>query len=202
MDNRPRAHQRLLLAGLLLVLMGLALGKQAWASSLLSPQRQTVPLTPPATWTPEALATREPTKPQPPTPDDEQRQPAEGPRPWLGLSVGPQAMAPGMVSTLRVQLLNQGNGELADALVTMQLPRELVYAGGSMASGSLEHHAGSVLWAIRVAAQSESMLELQVRVGDDVLPDRRIELQAHLTWPGGVVSSNTGTLQLFLSLLP
>jgi len=200
--DRPRRHQRLLLVGLLLALLGLALGKQAWASSLLSPQRQTVPLTPPATWTPEASATRKPTKPQPPTPDDEQRQPAEGPSPWLGLIVDPQVVAPGMVSTLRVRLLNQGNGELADGLVTMQLPRELTYAGGSMASGSLEHNAGSVLWAIRVAAQSESMLELRVRVEDDVLPDRRIELQAHLAWTDGVVSSNTGALELPWAMLP
>ena len=202
MYDRPRTHQRLLLAGLLLVLVGLALGKQAWASSLLSPQRQTVPLTPPATWTPEASATREPTKPQPPTPDDEQRQPAEGPNPWLGLSVDPQVVAPGMVSTLRVRLLNQGNGQLADALATMQLPRELVYAGGSTTGGSLEHNAGTVLWSVRVAAQSESMLEVRVRVGDDVLPDRQIEFQAQLAWPSGRVSSNMGALKLPWALLP
>ena len=201
MYYRSRAYKRFLLAGLLVVLTGLALGKQTWASVVLAPQRQTVPLTPPPTWTPEAPAVPKATRPQPPAPDDEQRQ-SEGANPWLGLSVDPQLVAPGMVSTLSVQLLNQGSGELADALVTMQLPRELVYVDGSTASGSLEHNAGTVLWAVRVAAQGESRLQVRVRVGDDVLPDRQIEFQAQLAWPSGEVSSNMGALKLPWALLP
>ena len=201
MNDRSRAYGKLLLAGLLLVLAGQVLGRGAWASGVLAPQRQTVPLTPPPSWTPETPVGPIATRPQPPAPEDEESE-SEGANPWLGLSVAPQLVAPGVEVTLRVQLLNQGKGELSDAIVAMTLPRELEYAGGSASSGLLEHTAGSVLWAVRVAAQGESMLEVRARVRDDVLPDRQIEFQAQLTWPSGGVSSNVGVLELPWALLP
>ena len=202
MSDRSRAYKRLLLAGLLIVLAGLALGKQTWASVVLAPQRQTVPLTPPPTWTPVVTVVIEPTKPRPPTRTAEQTPVSEEPDPWLGLSVSPQIVAPNMEAVLHISLVNQGGRTLTAGQVSLQLPEALVYVGGEASNGAIGHDAGMVRWTVQVAAQSESALEIRVRVAEAALPEQRLEVQADLAWPGGTVSSNSGVLALPLALLP
>lgn len=176
--------------------------------------RQTVPLTPPATWTPAAPAAPppEPTVPQPPDhatalPPAEEPDPvptalpgpaeptqalpapsdAAAAQPWLGLSARPQIIAPGDVVTLRLELVNLGPGDLAPATVTLGPVPHLTLRP----SGSARVVAGELRWsAPRLAAGEGAVVEVQAVVGGGLLPGEEMVFLGGLAWGGAEVESN------------
>jgi len=184
------------------VLIGLTLVGQTWAVTHQSSLRQTVPLTPPATWTPVVRSEVEPTKPRPPTRTADEAGETQGADPWLGLGIKPQVVAPRMDTVLSISLVNQGDEGLTDAQVSLKLPDVLDYWGAEASNGRLEVASGTVYWTAQVPPQGESTLQIRARVAEAAVPDQHVEVEAILAWPGGVVASNRGVLDLPVALLP
>jgi hypothetical protein len=125
-----------LIALVLLVGLVLFLGREAttWASPLAKPGRQTVPLTPPATWTPNVQVA--PTAAQPTRPPSADRSGTVGPYPILTVQADPTVLSPGQVSVISVALTNSGNGPLSEAVVTLTQPGLLRLTRSRAAGGS------------------------------------------------------------------
>jgi hypothetical protein len=183
----------------------------AWARPYSSPQRQTVPMTPPPTWTPSrpTTPTEQPTRPQPPTPGPTAPSPtgeSTQPRmasPWLGLSAEPFVVQPGMPVSVLLELQNLGDGAMENATITLLSHPYLLFEGVRTSLGQAQLGSAGVSWTPGpLGERGGGTLQVTAVVGPDALPDTSILLSATLSWPGGQVESNELQLSLPAALLP
>lgn len=173
-----------------------------WATSLAKPQRQTVPLTPPATWTPTSPGvTPGPTRSRPkPT---RRAIPSQEAEPWLELVLSPTIGGPGSAVAATIVLENLGGAPLTGAQVTLPGSPILEYLFARASSGQVRLMGNQLLWqpdAVEGGERHE--LQINLVVSEDALPDTTLLMQATVTWPGGEASSNEVTLILPWALLP
>ena len=197
---------RLALIAFLLFLLGREL--PAWANPAARPPRQTVPRTPPPTWTPEvplAAPTSPPTPPEPPqrpTPAPDET-PLLAPEPWLGLSAEPLLLGPGSQVILRLRLENIGTASLAGARLVLPRPPVLHFTTVRLSTGQVSFGPPGLTWEPGpLESGAGQWLEITALLAEDVLPDGLIPLQATLTWPEGHLVSNALALTLPWALLP
>lgn len=185
-----------------LVMLGTWRSRIAWAGTLAKPQRQTVPLTPPPTWTPvPPPVTPAPTRPArvPPRPAT----PSAGAEPWLDLSVVPSIVAPGSRVTCTVQLANVGGSAMNDARVTLELPPWLVLGDLRATTGSVRVDGLELGWLPDPVGAGDALtFEAHLVVSEDAPPATSALLEALLTWAGGSDRSNQEELELPPVLLP
>jgi len=198
------------LAICLVVVLGMVV-PAAWARPRSSTSRQTVPSTPPPTWTPSAPkeATERPTKPQPPTAAPTTTVPAGEPtqqpvaKPWLGLSAEPLVVQPGASVSILLELQNLGDGSMGNATITLPQHPSLSIEQAQASLGRAEIGMDGIRWVLGpVGAHGVATLQLAAVVGPDVVPDSEILLSAVLVWPGGQLQSNEWRLSLPPALLP
>lgn len=181
--------------------IGLARSRDAWASSLSKPHRQTVPMTPPPTWTPvpgpsQPTATREPRRtPRPVTP-------VADALPWLDLESDSLVVGPGSEVSLTLILENLGGSPLSGATVSLDVPAWLL-PELTAAEGQTSVSGFTATW-LPPQLEPGGRLQATVRcsVTDQAPPDTQAVLQAWLTWPGGDSQSNEVLLRLPWLLLP
>jgi len=174
----------------------------SWGPALAKPQRQTVPLTPPPTWTPQAAA-REPTptqaRPRPPTRSPDRQEAL----PWLGLSLEPGVAGPDSTVVLTVELANVGGAPLTNARVVLPGATVLAFLNARASSGRLELAGAQLVWLPEaMEPRATQTLLVNMRVSRDAPPDSRSLLSASVTWPGGELASNEAELVLPWALLP
>lgn len=181
-----------LLAGLSLALLGLAL---PWGAV----QGQTVPRTPPPTWTrtpPPVTPAPPPTDPPPPTwtatPLPGAPTPIPRPNPALSLSVSPEFAGPGDVVRFVVRAVNYGDAAAVDAELSLEVPWPLAVRG--------EHRATRTLGALQPREAIEWVVEATVE--RDARPGQRLTFQAALRYRDGRLLSNGVALELPPALLP
>jgi hypothetical protein len=192
-----------LIASICVVGLILFLGREAtsWASSLAKPGRQTVPLTPPATWTPNVPAA--PTAAQPTRPPSADRSGSTGPYPVLALQANPTVLSPEQTSVISVALSNSGNGPLSEAMVTLTQPGLLRLTRSRMSNGTLELGPSQLVWRPGSVAPGETAtLELDMVLSAEALPDRQLLVSGTLVWPGGEDLVADMALNLPWALLP
>lgn len=185
-------------------------GPPAWANSLAAPHRQTVPLTPPPTWTPvgpPATATPRPARPAPPptaTPAPEQGTAEPRPQPWVWLEAMPGVVGPGSQVTVRVELVNVGNAPLAGTVLTLQqAPLVLRELQWEPASGDVRLEADGLVWRPHtLEAQQRTVLLVSGVIAREARPGSQVVVRAELAWPEGTSLSNEVTLSLPRALLP
>ena len=197
-----RDVHRKLVGWLLAALLGVFLPSRStpiWARSLAAPHRQTVPMTPPPTWTPDkpAAPTPSPTRPKP-TP-----QPAPVPVPWMAFGAEPTVIAPNSRVVLRLELANVGGAPLLDARVTLDEPLEVPYTTIRVSLGEVDVETSRVIWSPGpLAAGAGGTIEIVGLVADDVLPDGTIPLRAEMSAPGVQSQVQEIALTLPRALLP
>lgn len=194
----------------------------AWASPLSNVHRQTMPLTPPPTWTPEQqpggsepTAPPSPTRPEPTRPPEDTRvpptdapeQPADTPapptntpvaapdtptpappvaQPWLYLSADPMFVGPSSEVGIRVEIANFGDAVLQTANITLTMPTLLSFVNVRTTSGQIRFEASNLILELNpVQPGGEGLLEIDVVVSADALPDAIIPMRAALNWDGG-----------------
>ncbi len=183
----------------------------AWARPQNRALRQTVPMTPPPTWTPSSPVgpTERPTRPQPPTSEPATPSPAgeptrpPGARPWLGLSAEPLVAEPGTAVLILLELQNLSDGSLENATITLPGYSALSLQGVQTSLGQAQFSPDGVTWTPGpLTGHGGGILQLAAVVGPDALPGTQMLLQATLVWPGGQVQSNGWPLSLPAALLP
>ena len=192
------------LAGLvvaLLLAVCLGGGARIWASTLTRPERQTVPLTPPATWTPNVPR---PTQPAPAT-----RRPrptsasSSSPYPFLELTASPFLLAPGLGLEIELSLQNAGNAPLSEATVVLASPDVADSQQLRTSAGATSLLQGEIVWRVTDLAPDETVtMNLSGAIRRDVQPGRQILLQATVLWEGGQDLSNQVLLTLPNAILP
>ena len=198
----PRNVLAIWLLVALLVIIWTMRDPAVWATSLANPQRQTVPMTPPPTWTPQVTAvsprpTR--TKPEPPRRDT----PSPQADPWLGLRADPEVIGPGSAVVITIEAQNLGRAPLNGARVTFVAPPLLTYTFARASSGQVQLVGSDLGWQTGDIGPGESpVLEIHLVVSEEALPEQSIPVRASMTWPGGQVTSNEGLLVLPWALLP
>ena len=207
MGNLTRAFVGIVVAALL---VAATQGPAAWTASLAAPQRQTVPLTPPPTWTPEAptaTATQRSAPPAPPptaTSAPDQATPEPRPRPWLWLEATPDVIGPGSQVMLRVELVNVGDAPLAEAALTLsQTPLVLRELRWEPAGDDVRLEADKLVWRPRsLEAQQRAVLLISGVVPGSARPGGQVVVRAELAWPEGAPASGEVSLSLPRALLP
>ena len=182
-----------LLAGLslALTLLGLAL---PWGAA----SGQTVPRTPPPTWTrtPRPVTPFAPTETPLPTwtPTLAPGAPTPIPlaNPALALRVSPEVVGPGMVVRLVVQAINHGSAPAEGAEMSLEVPWPLALRDPQRST--------MPLGALRPGEAAEWLVEATVQ--SDARPGQELSCQAALSYRGGRVVSNAVTITLPPALLP
>ena len=176
----------------------------AWASYVAAPQRQTVPMTPPPTWTPVVdLGVPVPTQPPPEPKPPEQATPVPEADPWMWLGVEPTIVGPGSEVALRLELENVGGAPLEGAILVLAEPALLRFVNVRASLGEVQAGASPPNWeAGTIQAGAGGVLEISAVVASDALPDNTIPLSATLTWADGQETSNEIVLVLPWALLP
>ena len=193
--------------GLAICLLALVLGiglvrsRDAWASPAAKPHRQTVPMTPPPTWTPvpgpsQATTTREPrSAPRPATP-------VAGALPWLDLDSDSFVVGPGSEVLLALVLENLGGASLSGATISLTVPPWLV-PERIEAEGQTSVSGFVVTWLPpQIEPGAREQATIRGSVTDLVPPDTQTVLQASVAWTGGVSDGNEITLSVPWLLLP
>jgi hypothetical protein len=143
-----------------------------------------VPLTPPATWTPNVPA---PTSTIAPTPaPTEDRSTSASPYPVLELQADQETLAPGQAVSVSLVLANEGGVPLSGAVLTLSQPDLLRLTRSRTTSGETQPGQGQLVWRPEsLAAGGKTTLDLEMTLSEDALPDRELLLTATLIWPGG-----------------
>ncbi len=203
--HHPRPPRGL---GILVVLLLLAMvvgGDRAWAGRLAAPLRQTVPMSPPPTWTPVAQATPVPPRPRPTQPPPEAT-PVPQAQPWLWLTVDPHIAAPGMAVTARLEVRNIGGSTMHDAVATIHsanIPTWLRIASYEVTAGSLGMGAERLEWRLgALGAGAEAVCVLTGSIALDAPPGRDIELLAEFGAPASGSLQDRAIVSLPWALLP
>jgi hypothetical protein len=203
--HHPRLHRQRWLF-IIVVLLAVVLGRdRAWAGWLAAPARQTVPMTPPPTWTPAAPATPVPPRPRPTQPSPEAT-PVPQAQPWLWLTVDPHIAAPGMAITARIEVRNIGGATMHDAIATLDipdLPSWLRIVSYEISTGTMTVGAERIEWRLgALGAGAEAFCTLTGSISLDAPPNRDIELAATFGAPASGAIQDQAIISLPWALLP
>ncbi|MFH1086916.1 MAG: hypothetical protein V1772_14300 [Chloroflexota bacterium] len=187
----------------LLGLWGLGQGMTAWASALARPGRQTVPLTPPATWTPSVPAPGRTATPPPPRPTRRPAGTTALPQPWLELEAAPAVVAPGMDVALQVNVVNLGAAPWGGGTVTLEVSDLLRDLRLGPLTGSASWQGRALIWRLEeLAPEASAVLELRATVAQEALPDGRIPVWASLVAPATDALTREAAFELPWAPLP
>jgi hypothetical protein len=203
--THPRPPRGLGLLVVLVLLTLLVAADHAWAGWLAAPVRQTVPMTPPPTWTPVAQATPLPPRPRPTQPPPEAT-PVPQAQPWLWLTADPHIAAPGNTVTVRLEVRNIGGSTMDDAIATLDIPdippwlRVISY---EVSAGSIGMGTERLEWRLgALGAGAEAVCVLTGSIALDAPPGRDIELLAEFGAPASGVIQDRAIVSLPWALLP
>lgn len=170
---------------------------------------QTVPRTPPPTWTrtrtaappetesptlpPTATATLAPGAPTPvPQPD-----------PAVSLNVTPYFGGPGDIIRFTVRLRNHGSAVATGLTVTLPWPDPLFVLALSASAGEVSAGSGEIVWRLgQLAPGAEAVWTLQAQIAADAMPDQVLRYRARLSFDGGLRESEERMLLLPWTRLP
>ena len=209
-DSHDRASR---LAGWLAIgLLGvlLALAGAAWSglsSGIVS--GQTVPRTPPPTFTATPSATSQVPPTHTPRPTSTATfvpgQPTltPWPDPLIELHVSPSVVGPGDVVVYRGQVVNRGGAPATGAQISLGIPSPLSIQGANASMGTVD--ADSHALRIDLAALDPGAawtFEVRAVIQANALPGQTVASRARLTYRAGARESGQVTVHLPPALLP
>lgn len=194
----------LALAGTLL-LGGLDLARWSWRTV----SGQTVPRTPPPTFTPTPSATLPitPTDTPPPTATATLAPgaptPVPRPNPVISLNARPQTIGPGDVVTFTCRLANHGNAAAEQVQMSLPILWPLAVQSAVSSAGTVGFDVQGLSFALD-ALQPEQEVAITVRavVQEDTSPDQTLVYRAQLVFREGERESNEVQVILPPALLP
>jgi len=207
---RPGGRERggvvaLLVCGAIFLLASFDMGGFTWGLAA----GQTVPRTPPPTWTrtrtaappvtetpappPAATATLAPGAPTPvPQPD-----------PAVSLTIAPAFGGPGDVIRFTVRLRNDGSAAATNLTVALPWPDPLLVLALSASAGEVSAGSSEFVWRLgQLAPGAEAVWTLQAQIAADAMPDQVLRYRARLSFDGGLRESEERTLLLPWTRLP
>ncbi len=203
--THPRPPRGLATLAVLVLLALLWGGDTSWAGWLTAPVRQTVPMTPPPTWTPVAPATPVPPRPRPTQPPPEAT-PVPQAQPWLWLNVEPHIAAPGMTVTARLEVRNIGGSTMHDAIATLEsanIPTWLRIDSYEISAGSIAMGAERLEWHLgAMGAGAEAVCVFTGSIALDAPPGGELELLAKFGASASGAIQDRALISLPWALLP
>ncbi len=187
----------------------LALGLDAWSLTWQTASGQTVPRTPPPTFTRTFTPTPRVTPTHTPLPTATYTlvpgAPTPVPRPdlFIALAAKPGIAGPGNLVTFTCQVGNRGNAPANNLTASLSIPWPLAIQDVSLPKGQFRFDANEATISLDSLQPGEEIaITLRARVQENASPGKTLRYRAQLTSTGGERESNEVIIELPWALLP
>ena len=205
----PHARLGSVIAATLASCILLIAGFDAWGLTWQTVSGQTVPRTPPPTFTPTRTATPRVTPTHTPLPTATATLQPGAPTPvpkadlFITLEVRPRIVGPGQLVTFACQVVNRGNAPGTEVEISLSIAWPLAVEDASSSKGTVRQDGQESIVSLDDLPPGEDVaITLRTRVQQNASPGRILRYRAQLRFKEGSGESNQAELELPAAVLP